>query len=259
MFLVDSHCHLHLLHPEQEIAAVLKRAEECGIKYILNVSVSLTEFSKMIKLVEVYPNVGVSVGLHPNEQSELADATTLIELADHPKVIAIGETGLDYFRSTGDLDWQRDRFRLHIEVAKQLKLPLIVHTREAKEDTIRVLQEEKAHEVGGVMHCFTEDWETAKKALDMGFYISFSGVVTFKNAITIQEVAKKIPLDRILIETDAPYLAPHPLRGKPNEPAYLRYTAEYLANLCGKTFPDFAEQTTHNFFTLFQGATRPHV
>lgn len=262
MFLVDSHCHLDLLHfkdDDDTLNQVITRARQSGVHYLLNVCVSLVSFPIILKIAEDYPFISVSVGLHPNEQEETVDVETLTSLARHDKVIAIGETGLDYFRSTGDLDWQRERFKAHIHAAKNTQLPLIVHTRDAKEDTIRILHDEGAEEVGGVMHCFTEDWETAKKALDMNFHISFSGIVTFKNATAIQEVAKQVPLDRILIETDSPYLAPNPKRGTSNEPSYVKYTAEYIANLRNIPIEEFAEHTTQNFFKLFRGAVRPHV
>ncbi|SRR5579883_9181 len=262
MFLVDSHCHLDLLNltPDKgELEAVIARAQANGVHYFLNVCVSLADFPIILRTAEAYPFVGTSVGLHPNYQEEDVDKETLISLAQHKKVVAIGETGLDYFRSTGDLEWQRERFRLHIRAAKELQKPLIVHTRAAKEDTIRLMQEEQAEEVGGVMHCFSEDWLIAQQALEMNFYISFSGVVTFKNAAAIQEVARKVPLDRMLVETDSPYLTPDPYRGKPNEPAYVRRTAEYIANLRGISLAELAEQTTNNFFNLFKGAVRPYV
>lgn len=258
MYLTDSHCHLNMLEHDV-IPNYITRAKENGVKYFLNVSVSLAEFPKLLATAEAYDCVSASVGLHPNEQEEEVDLATLVKLSDHPKVVAIGETGLDYFRSTGDLDWQRDRFRRHIEAAKLVQKPLIIHTRDAKDDTIRLMREEGADKIGGVMHCFTEDWATAQLALDLGFYISFSGIVTFKNAATIQDVAKRMPLDKMLIETDSPYLAPNPHRGKPNEPGFVRFTAEYIANLRGIDLEAFAEQTTHNFFSLFKGAVRPHV
>lgn len=257
MILVDSHCHFDLL--EGEVDEYIKHAQANGVGYFLNVCVEIAKFQALLKTAETYPFVGVSVGLHPNETNEETSTEALIKLAQHPKVVAIGETGLDYYRSTGDVEWQRERFRAHIRAAKALKKPLIVHTRAAKEDTIRLMQEERADQIGGVMHCFTEDWNTAKQALDMNFYISFSGIVTFKNATTIQDVARQVPLDRILIETDAPYLAPNPHRGKPNEPAYVRHTAEYLAAMRNMSLEAFAEQTTNNFFTLFNEAVRPHV
>lgn len=262
MFLVDSHCHLNLLDlnlDNGELNKVIARAHENGIHYLLNVCVKLADFPLVLKTAEAYPFVGASVGLHPNEMEEEIDEETLIKLAKPDKVIAIGETGLDYYRSSGDTDWQRTRFRTHIRAAKAVQKPLIIHTREAKQDTIRIMQEEGADQAGGVMHCFTEDLDTANQALDMNFYISFSGIITFKSAAIMQEVAKRIPLDRILIETDSPYLAPNPHRGKPNEPSYARHTAEYIAGLRNMPVEEFAEQTTQNFFKLFRGAVRPHV
>ncbi len=250
---------LDLTPDHDELEPLLTRAQNNGVQHILNVSVSITEFPTVLKIAESYPFVSASVGLHPNEQNEEVDSETLIKLAQSAKVVAIGETGLDYFRSTGEVEWQRERFRTHIRAANRLKKPIIVHTRNAKEDTIRIMQEENATQAGGVMHCFTEDWFVAQQALDMNFYISFSGIITFKNAITIQKVAKKIPLDRILIETDAPYLAPNPHRGKANEPSYLKDTAEFIAQLRNISLEEFAEQTTQNFFKLFKGALRSHV
>jgi TatD DNase family protein len=257
MFLADSHCHLNML--EGEVDAYLARAQAQGVRYILNVCVALADFPAVLKTAEAYTFVSASVGLHPNEQKEEVDLATLIKLAQPKKVVAIGETGLDYFRSAGELGWQQERFRIHIRAAKQLQKPIIVHTRQAQIDTLRIMREEGAELVGGVMHCFTEDWTMAKQALDMGFYLSFSGIVTFKNAATIQDVARQVPLDRLLIETDAPYLAPNPERGKANEPAYMRHTAEYLANLRNISLEAFAEQTTDNFFHLFKGAVKPYV
>lgn len=259
MYLVDSHAHLHLLDPAQDIDQVVQRARDNKVGYFLNVCVAPSDFPHLQSLANRYPDLCISVGVHPNEQEETLSADELLELGKKPKVVAIGETGLDYYRSTGDLEWQRQRFRMHIQVAKQLNKPIIVHTRAAKEDTIRIMQEEQANLVGGVMHCFTEDWEMAKQALDLGFYISFSGIVTFKNAHSIQEVASKMPIERMLIETDCPYLAPGPMRGKPNEPAFVRYTAEYLAGLRNMSFVDFADTTTKNFFTLFKEAQALHV
>ena len=262
MMLADSHTHFELLQDEGQVdqtAAIIERAQQEGIGYFLNVCVKLSRFNEVLRPAELYPFVYASAGLHPNDDSEEADLQQLMVAGNHDRVVAIGETGLDYFRSTGDLDWQRDRFRLHIQSARALKKPLIIHMRDAKEDTIRILREESAQDIGGVMHCFTEDWETAKQALDLGFYISFSGIVTFKNAANIQDAAKNIPMERMLIETDAPYLAPVPLRGKKNEPAYLRHTAEFIANLRSLSLDDVATQTTKNFFTLFRGAEPVYV
>lgn len=256
MRLVDSHCHLDQLDltPYQgNLVKALTHAKEMGVMHFLCVCITLKDFPAMLKLAKSQPNVSVSVGLHPNENDIDHEPTSedIINFVQDEKIVAIGETGLDYYRSQGDTEWQRQRFREHIKAAKQLKLPLIVHTRQAKEDTIQILREEHALDVGGVMHCFTEDWAMAKLALDLNFYISFSGIVTFRNAIEIQNVAKKVPLDRMLIETDSPYLAPNPHRGKPNEPAYVRYVAEYIAELRGMDAVELGERTTENYFKLF--------
>lgn len=258
MQLVDSHCHFDLLEGEAA-ADFIKRANETGVGYFLNVCVEISRLQEVLNPAEEYPFIYASVGLHPNYDQEEVQYEELISLSNHPKIIAIGETGLDYFRSSGELDWQRDRFRRHINAAIEVGKPLIIHTRNAIDDTLQIMREENAKEAAGVMHCFTENWESAQKALDMGFYISFSGIVTFKSAQTIQEVARNIPLDRMLIETDAPYLAPVPKRGKPNEPAYVRHTAEYIANMRGISLEELAECTTNNFFNLFTGADRNNV
>ena len=206
----------------------------------------------MLELVENYPQISVSVGVHPNvHEGQEPTVDELIALGSIDKVIAIGETGLDYFRSTGDLNWQHQRFRNHINAAKALKKPLIIHTREAKQDTLRILKEENAQEVGGIIHCFTEDWEFAEQALDLNFYISFSGIVTFNSAKEIQEVAKKVPAERFLIETDSPYLAPVPHRGRPNYPTYVRFVAEQIAKLRGVSVEEITELSTANFYRLF--------
>lgn len=268
--LVDSHCHLnHLdLTPYQgNLAAAIEAAKANDVGYFLCVCIDLETFSDVLTIAEQYENVYATIGLHPNEQvSHEPTVDQLVQWSNHSKIIGIGETGLDYYRSQGDLTWQQNRFRHHIRAAKITKKPLIVHSREAREDTIRILTEEGADQIGGVMHCFTEDWEMAKAALDLNFYISFSGIVTFRNAIQIQDVAKKIPLDRMLVETDSPYLAPIPYRGKPNEPAYVRYVAEYIATLRGETYETIATQTTKNFFRLFRitgpaviGAAPPQI
>ena len=195
--------------------------------------------------------------MHP-EYTDVAEpsAEQLIELARHPKVVAIGETGLDYYWQKDKPEWQRERFRTHIRAAKCCNKPLVVHTRESAADTLRLLREEGADAVGGVMHCFTENWEIAREALDLGFYLSFSGIVTFKNATVVKDVARKCPLDRMLVETDSPYLAPVPYRGKPNEPAYVRYVADELASLRDLPLQAVVEATTDNFFTLFKDARR---
>jgi TatD DNase family protein len=256
--LVDSHCHLDRLDLEPfggRIEGVLDAARQQGVGHFLCVSINLEDYPGMLALAEPLEQVSVSVGLHPNEQGgHDPDTDELVELATHPKVVAIGETGLDYFRSEGDLDWQRDRFRRHIAAAKVSGKPLIIHSRDAKEDTLEILEAEGASEVGGVMHCFTGDWDMAQRAMDLNFYVSFSGIVTFKSAQVLQDVATKMPTDRMLVETDCPYLAPVPHRGKPNQPAYVRHVAEYVAGLRGETYEQVAANTTENFKNLFRVA-----
>lgn len=258
--LVDSHCHLDMLSETDEgVGAILDRAKTAGVRHCLNISVNLADFPRVLAIAEKFPNVSASLGLHPTDADEKIDVDTLIRLGQNPKIVGIGETGLDYYRVTDGLDAQREQFRVHIRAAKALQKPLIIHTREARADTLAILKEEQAHTCSGVMHCFTEDWETAKAALDLGFYISISGIVTFKNAPLVQETASKVPLDRLLIETDAPYLAPVPHRGATNEPAFVQHTAHFIAGLRGISFETLAEATTNNFFHLFQGAKAHHV
>jgi TatD DNase family protein len=257
--LVDSHCHIDFPDFSEDLGAVLKRAAENGVAYLLCVSVEFAKFHQIKALTRAYSHVFSSVGTHPNFECLPSSEPQVCDLAEgsrDPGVIAVGETGLDYFRSGGELSWQRDRFRVHIRAAKIAKLPLIVHSRNAKDDTIEILRSEAAGECGGVMHCFTEDWPMAAAALDLGFYISFSGIVTFRNALDLQTVARKVPADRLLVETDAPYLSPVPMRGKRNEPAFVRHTAEHLAQLRGEPIEMLAEQTTGNFFRLFNKAKR---
>jgi TatD DNase family protein len=252
---VDSHCHLNFPELSENIKSVrnLMHAEKVG--YALCVSVTLDKFPEVLSLAEQFDNFYASVGVHPDyEDIEEPSINELVKLASHPKVVAIGETGLDYFRLTGDLEWQRERFRTHIRAAIRANKPLIIHTRSAAEDTLRIMREEGASQIGGVMHCFTESIEVAEEAISMGFYISFSGIVTFKNATQIKDVAQKIPLDRILVETDSPYLAPVPYRGKTNQPAYVKYVASEVANLRGVSLDSVMEATTANFFNLFKNA-----
>lgn len=255
--LVDSHCHLD--HLNLDIGAVLERAWANDVKHILSVGLDPVQSLTVINIAENYPNVSASIGIHPTEKidKELS-VEELLKLGDHPKVVAIGETGLDFYRTEDKAEQtiQEARFRAHIRAARQLKKPLIVHSRMAREETIQILKEENAQDIGGVLHCFTESLEMAKQAIDINFYISFSGIITFKNSIEIQEVARKIPLDKILIETDAPYLAPMPFRGKPNEPAYIKYTAEKMADLRDETIEKIAEITTRNYFDLFSLSDR---
>jgi TatD DNase family protein len=253
--LVDSHCHLNFPELAAQMPAIRQAMTENQVGHALCVCVTLPDFPAVLALAEEFENFYASVGVHPDyEKIEEPTLGKLIKLADHPKVIAIGETGLDYFRLTGDLEWQRERFRTHIRAALSTQKPLIIHTRNASADTIRIMQEEKAVKVGGVMHCFTESLEVAEAAIEMGFYISFSGIVTFKNATALKEVAKVIPLDKMLIETDSPYLAPMPYRGKTNQPSYVKHVAEEIAKLRGETLEMIATTTTNNFFKLFTHA-----
>lgn len=254
--LVDSHCHLDRLDLtpfDNDFSRFIAQVKENNIEHMLCISIDLDSFPAMCKLVEGYENISLTVGIHPNEKTDHEpDQQELIELARDPKIIGIGETGLDYFRSEGDLTWQHERFRTHIRASLVTGKPLIVHTRDAKEDTLRLLEEENAGEVGGVLHCFTEDWDMAYRALDLNFYISFSGIVTFKNAQTVKDVARKVPDHRFLIETDSPYLAPVPFRGKPNYPLYVRHVANQIAELRGITSNQAAELSTKNFYNLFK-------
>ncbi|HVV68134.1 MAG TPA: TatD family hydrolase [Gammaproteobacteria bacterium] len=254
--LIDSHCHLNRLDLskyQDDLNLALQAAKAEGVERILCVCVELEDFPAIISITEQYNFVQASVGLHPTESVQQEPTQSqLTDLARHSKVLAIGETGLDYYRCEGDMEWQRQRFRNHIGAARAVQKPLIIHTRQAAADTLHILREEKAEAVGGVFHCFTEDWEVAKQALDIGFYISFSGIITFNNAKALQEVVKQVPLARILIETDAPYLAPVPHRGKPNEPAYVRYVAQSIAQLKNTDFETVAAKTSANFCQLFQ-------
>lgn len=250
---IDSHCHLNFPELSENINDVLTQMRHNGVVSALCVSVNLADFPQVLALAEQHPNIYASVGVHPDyEGVEEPDVARLVELAQHPRVIAIGETGLDYFRLKGDLEWQRTRFRNHIRAARECGKPLIIHTREATPDMLRIMAEENAAEAGGVMHCFTETWEVAEAALAMGFYISFSGIVTFKSAKQIKEVAQRVPLERMLIETDAPYLAPVPHRGKLNQPAYVKHVAEEIALLRGISVDEVGQCTTENFMRLFK-------
>lgn len=255
MQLVDSHCHINFEALSQDMDGLLERARNNNVDYMLCVSVNLEDYPQIEKLSADNANIFSSVGVHPNAtECHEPSCEELLALAENPNVVAIGETGLDYFRSQGELNWQRQRFANHIEAAKICKKPLIVHTRSAAKDTMDLLESHGAESCSGVMHCFDEDWHTAKRALDLGFYISFSGIVTFKNAQPLRDVAKKVPLDRMLVETDCPYLAPVPMRGKTNEPSFVKHTAELIAQLRALSVQAVAEATTENFFQLFSTA-----
>jgi TatD DNase family protein len=250
---VDSHCHINFPELAVNMGDVLAQMHANEVVSALCVSVNMADFPQVLALAEQQPHIYASVGVHPDyEGVEEPDIGHLVRLAQHPKVIAIGETGLDYYRLKGDLEWQRNRFRTHINAARESGKPLIIHTREAGADTLRIMAEEKASEASGVMHCFTETWEVAEAAMAMGFYISFSGIVTFKNANQLKEVAMRMPLERILIETDAPYLAPVPYRGRLNQPAFVKYVAEEIASLRNISIDEVGRRTTENFARLFK-------
>ena len=253
MNFVDSHCHINFPDLVGKIDDVLDKMRQNEVTCALCVSVNLADFPQVLSLAEQHSHIYASVGVHPDyEGVEEPDISRLVDLAQHPRIIAIGETGLDYYRLKGDMEWQRDRFRTHIRAARNSSKPLIIHTREAVADTLRIMTEEKAAEASGVMHCFTESWEMAEAVLEMGFYISMSGIITFKNALKIKEVAKRVPLDRLLIETDSPYLAPVPYRGKLNQPAYVKHVAEEIAKLRGISLEEVGRRTTENFARLFK-------
>lgn len=257
--LVDSHCHLNFIDLNdfnQDLSEVMAEAKAQGVGHFLTVCVELSDYPQLEQIAKDYSNVNISVGVHPNsEMDDILKTDTLCELAKNPACIAIGETGLDYYRTLTEesRQIQRDRFRAHIRAALATSKPLIIHTRQAAEDTLLLMSEENARDIGGVMHCFSEDLDIAKRAMDLNFYISFSGILTFKNALTLQQVAREIPMDRILIETDSPYLAPVPFRGKQNHPALVKYVAEALAQLRGVEYEEVAKQTTANFFKCFLG------
>ena len=260
--LVDSHCHLNFLDSNEfdnQMDNVIARALEEHIEHLLCVCVEIEDYPYLKQLAETYKNISISVGIHPNTEleSEIQEPF-LSELAQHPACIAIGETGLDYYRTESHeaKEKQRQRFREHIRSALITGKPLIIHTRQAADDTLKIMAEEGADKIGGVMHCFAETWEVARQALDLNFYISFSGILTFKNAVDLQEVAKKVPIDRILIETDSPYLAPVPFRGKQNHPALVKYVAKALSELRQVDFNTIASETTANFYRCFKRRQR---
>jgi TatD DNase family protein len=254
---IDSHCHLDFPEFQSRLPEVLANMKAAKVEHALCVSVDLPDFPNVLKLALEHPHLYASVGVHPDyEDTPEPSLEFLVETATkYSKIIAIGETGLDYYRmadrSYSSLEWQRERFRTHIRAALATRKPLIIHTRSASVDTIKILKEEGADQIGGVMHCFTESYEVAKAAMDMGFYISFSGIVTFKSAKDLQETCKLVPLDRMLIETDSPYLAPIPYRGKINEPAWVAKVGEYIADLKGISLETLATQTSSNFFECF--------
>jgi TatD DNase family protein len=252
MSLVDSHCHLDFPELARDLPAVLEHMRAHDVSHALCVCVTVEDFPQVKALADAHPNLFASVGTHPDYEHHVVTRDVLVAHASDPRVVAIGETGLDYYRLQGDLEWQRERFRTHIRAAREARKPLIIHTRSAAADTIRIMREEHAEEVGGVMHCFTETWETAAAALALGFHVSFSGIVTFKNAAALRDVARRVPLERLLVETDSPYLAPVPHRGKTNRPGWVRHVAEEVAKIRGATLDEIASATTMNFFRLFR-------
>jgi TatD DNase family protein len=254
---IDSHCHINFPELAERLPEIFGKMADNQVTHALCVCVDLPDFPQVLSLADQYPNVYASVGVHPDYvETPEPGVDELVRLSAHPKIVAIGETGLDYYRLEGDLEWQRERFRRHIRASRATGKPLIIHTRAAAEDTIRIMREEGAGTgeggAGGVMHCFTESLEVAQAAMEMGFYISFSGIVTFKSAKELQAVARAVPLERMLIETDSPYLAPVPFRGKTNEPGFVKHVAEYLATLKEIPLDRVARQTTENFFDLFR-------
>ena len=249
---VDSHCHLDFPELAAELPALLRAMQEARVTHALCISVNLPDWPAVHALAMAHPNLYATVGVHPDyEDTPEPTVDDLVALAARPKVVAIGETGLDYYRLTGDLEWQRARFRTHIRAARASAKPLVIHTRAAAADTLSIMREEAARDAGGVMHCFTEDWDVAAAALDEGFHISISGIVTFKNAAILKDVACRVPLDRLLIETDSPYLAPAPYRGKRNQPAYVTRVADEIGRLRGVPVAAIAQATSANFFRLF--------
>jgi TatD DNase family protein len=251
--LIDSHCHIDFEEYAGRIPQILLDMERNQVIHALCVCVNLADFPRVLALADSHSQFFASVGVHPDQVEDASPTVNdLVARARHAKIVAIGETGLDYYRQNGDLEWQRARFRTHIRAARECGKPLIIHTREAGDDTLRIMREEGASQTGGVMHCFTETLELARAAIELNFYISFSGIVTFKNALVIKEVAKSVPLERMLIETDSPYLAPVPQRGKTNQPGWVRHVAEEIARLRGIPLEAVAEATTANFFRLFK-------
>ena len=253
--LIDSHCHLDFEGLADRLPEVLAAMDANGIAGCMTIGVTLEEAPQVLAIAHAYPQVFASVGVHPEYADHREpDVATLCELANDPKVLAIGETGLDYHWHKDRPEWQRERFRVHIRAARELNKPLVIHTRESAEDTLAILREEGAEAVGGILHCFTESLDVVRAGIDLGFYISLSGIVSFKKAEVVHDVARSVPLDRLLVETDAPYLAPVPYRGKPNQPAYVRHVAEAIADLRQISLEEVAAATSRNFMTLFPAA-----
>ena len=254
---VDSHCHLDFPELVADLPSLLDAMRDARVTHALCISVDLAAWPGVHALAVAHDNLYATAGVHPDyADTEEPTVARLVELASRPKVVGIGETGLDYYRRKGDLGWQRERFRVHVRAARATRKPLVIHTRSAADDTLAVMREEGAGEAGGVMHCFTESWDVAKAALDLGFHISFSGIVSFRNAVELQDVARRVPLERMLIETDSPYLAPVPYRGKTNWPAYVPHVAAALAQARGESIERVATETTRNFDRLFPRVVR---
>ncbi len=256
MALTDSHCHLNFPDLREQMDSVLAAMRDNGVTRAMNICTQIEEFDAVLACAVKHPHIWATVGVHPDQEGMTEpSAAQLALLAQHPRVLALGETGLDYYRlegrSVADMEWQRDRFRAHIDAARRVRKPLVIHTRSSADDTLAILKEQGAEDIGGVFHCFTESWDIARQALDLGFYISLSGILTFKNAKELQEIAKKLPEDRILVETDSPYLAPTPYRGKTNQPAYTRFVARCLAELRQCTEDEVEDFTEQNFNRLF--------
>lgn len=256
LFIIDSHCHLDSLDYEtrhKNVDEVIDNAKARGVQQMISICTTLGRFEAMKQLTAHRSEVALSCGVHPlNVEDEPFDYDKLVALVQDPRVVAVGETGLDYHYTPETKTLQQSLFEQHIEVAKQVQKPLVIHTRSAREDTMQFLEQGNAEQCGGVLHCFTEDWAMAKRALDIGFYISISGIITFRNAEELRDVVRKVPLDRLLVETDSPYLAPIPYRGKPNQPAYVREVCEYVATLKGVSLEEFANITTQNVRKLFK-------
>lgn len=254
--LVDSHCHLDRLDLrsyEGDLSRALEAADDAGVGHFLCVAIDLQRWPAMLELACQSPRVSVSVGVHPSAETDQPTVEALVRLAAHPRVVAIGETGLDYYYGKDRIAEQQERFRIQIRAARETAKPLIIHARDAKEDILRILEEENAAEVGGVMHCFTGDWDMAERSMALNFYVSFSGIVSFRSAQELREVARQMPIERLLVETDSPYLAPVPYRGKPNQPAWVRQVAACVAELRGESLESLAASTTSNYFRLFGG------
>lgn len=251
--LIDTHAHLNAIQYQEDLEEVIERAQSEGVEIIVVVGFDRETITRAIELADTYEFIYATVGWHPVDAIDMTDEDLkwIEELCSHPKVVALGEMGLDYYWDKSPKDIQKEVFRKQIALAKKVKLPIIIHNREATADIIEILEEEKASEVGGIMHCFTGSVEVAKQCMDMNFYISFGGPVTFKNAKKPKEVAAEIPLDRLLIETDCPYLTPHPFRGKRNEPSYVKYVAEQIAELKGVSFEEIAQKTSDNAKRFF--------